>query len=325
MTPPPDRAVLTIATGKPIYLRMACHLARSFLVWHRESHIKFFIATDQPFTPPADLAGISVLRFKPGELGEGFSAKLHLDRLAPASETLFIDADCLCSANLDMVFERFKDREVSVVGREESQGELFGDIAARCRAVGVAWVPRFCGGLYYLRRGKASEAIFQKARELEGQYDQLGLGRLRGLPNEEPLVGLAMALAGQRPVPDDATIKAEPMFFSGRTELDVFAGTARLFNVPGRPRPYPEWKIPDEAHPAIVHFNCAFAEQPPYTTEALRLEKVLKDRWPLPFATAYAGLKCTLPFKVQERVKSRLRPCYRALFGTRPVRRSARA
>jgi hypothetical protein len=144
------------------------------------------------------------------------------------------------------------------------------------------------------------------------------------VPNEEPLIGLGMALCGQRPVLEDGTIKAEPMFFSGHTKIDVFAGHALLFNATRKPKPYPEWQIPAEVSPAIVHFNASFAEQPPYTVEASRLKRVMRDHWPLLLATVYAQLTRALPFWVSQRFKDIFRPIYRYCFGVRAIRPSAR-
>ena len=321
---PPKRAVLTLALGKPVYIKMAYNLARSFLWWHHDSDIEFFLATDSREALPPDLVKIHVIPLEKGQYGTGFSPKLHLDRIAPADETLFLDADCLCVADLAPVFEKFCGREVSVAGRTEIDGELFGDIAARCRAVGAPWTVRFCGGLYYLKKGEVCTEVFRIARQLETRYDALGITRLRGVPNEEPLIGLGMALCGQEPVPEDGLIKAEPMFFSARSEIDVFMGRARLFNVPTKAKPYPEWQIPAEARPAVVHFNGAFAEEPPYTTGVLRLKQVMKNVWPLPLATLYAALCRALPFWIMWQVKEKLRPAYHSLFGPRAVKRTGR-
>jgi hypothetical protein len=318
------RAVLTLALDKPIYFEMAINLARSFLWWHRSSDIRFFLATDQRMKLPSDLLDIQTIRLNPGQFGTGFSSKLYLDKLAPAQETLFIDADCLCVGKLDEVFERFQGRDVSVVGREESEGELFGDIKSRCQAVGVGAVPRFCGGLYFVRKTPVSDAVFASARELEKRYEALGMIRLRGVPNEEPLIGLGMAIHRQHPVSEDGTIKAEPMFFSGQTEIDVFEGKARLFNRSGSAKPFPDWNIPNEAHPVIVHFNCAFAGQPPYTTEACRLRLVMRDHWPRFLATMYAHVVHRVPFVVMRTVKDVLRPLYHSWFGPRKIKPSSR-
>jgi hypothetical protein len=316
-----ERAVLTLAFGKRDFLKMAHNLARSFLFWHRTSDIRFYLATDSDTPLPSDLAGISVIKLKPGQYGGNFSPKLHLDLISPARETLFVDSDCLCAANLEKVFEKFQACDIAVIGRKETEGEFWGDIAFRRRAAGVAWIPRFNGGMYYFKHGKISAGVFETARELEKRYDELGMVRLRGVPNEEPLLGLAMAMANQPPLADDGSIKGEPLHFSGWPELNIFTGYARLANRPGRPSPYPDVKLPNEIHPAVVHFVASHA-YPPYTTEALRLEKVMKEGWPLFPATAYAWLTCTLPFTVATKTKDILRPYYVRLFGHRTVKRS---
>jgi hypothetical protein len=166
--------------------------------------------------------------------------------------------------------------------------------------------------------------VFETARDLEKRYDELGMVRLRGMPNEEPLIGLAMAVHDQHPIPDDGTIKAEPMFFSGRTSIDVFSGRAHLFNLPGIPRPFYEWQLPESANPAVVHFNCSFADEPPYTTEAFRLELVLRRGWPLWAATLFASTTRSFPFAVRRGIKSAFRPLYHSLLGNRRIKKSVR-
>src|SRR5262249_10105677 len=143
-------AVFTIAVGKPLYLRMACALARSFKLWHRHSDIGFFLATDaDPASLPADLSDIKIIPLLPGEYGCGFSPKIHLDKIAPAERSLFVDADCLCVGSLAGAFEAFEGHAVSVIGREISNGEWAGDVAAICRLFNVPALFRFNGGVYY--------------------------------------------------------------------------------------------------------------------------------------------------------------------------------
>src|SRR4051812_48074082 len=91
-----QRNVLTIATGKTLYLNLAINLARSFYYWNKNENINFYLATDMPDKLPADVEPyINLIPLREGELGSGFSPKLHLDKLAPAGCTLFIDSDCL--------------------------------------------------------------------------------------------------------------------------------------------------------------------------------------------------------------------------------------
>src|SRR3974390_3329677 len=113
-----------------MYLRMAFALARSFRLWERRDQLPFFLPTDAAvFSLPSDLAGIGIIPISPGEYGRGFSPKLHLDKIAPAGRSLFIDADCLCVGPLVNAFEAFRGHGVSVLGREISAGEWFGDLA----------------------------------------------------------------------------------------------------------------------------------------------------------------------------------------------------
>jgi hypothetical protein len=321
---PARRAVLTLAVGNPVYLQMAINLARSFRLWNDPVEIGFFLATDLQTPLPSDLGFVNKIDLRPNELGRGFSAKLHLDEIAPAEETLFLDADCLCVGNLTSVFARFRGRDVSVIGRKETTGELFGDIAARCEALKIPWVPRFCGGLYYLRSGPCCRSVFETARALKERYRELNLVPLRGMANEEPLIGAALAAHSQELVPEDGTIKAEPMFFSGETEIDVLKGVARLADVPNKAKPYPTWKLGHEARPLVVHFNCSFAERPPYTREAWRLKKVMKSGWPVWLTTMFAYMAFDVPFHSSRLIKNGLRPIYWKLFGPRRVRQSRR-
>src|SRR4051794_32250425 len=194
--PPVQRAVITIATGKPIYLAMAISLARSFFFWHRDFDVAFYIVTDREVALPADLDRVRLIAVKPGELGHGYATKLHLDLVAPAKQTLFIDADCLCAGNLSSLFDRFSGLHVSVVGGEIKQGDWFGDAAKLCARFNLECLPYFVGGMYYLEPGTKATAVYARARRLAPDYDELGLVRLRGQPNDELLMAIAMALEG---------------------------------------------------------------------------------------------------------------------------------
>lgn len=320
----PRRAVLTLATGKAVYVQMAANLARSFLLWHEAGDIGFVLATDRPDLVPADVRGrVSVLTLRPGQYGEVFSPKLHLDRMAPADATLFVDADCLCVGPLHSVFDRFAGRPVSVVGGAIVRGEWFGDVAAVCRYFGLPSIPKFNGGIYYLERGVACEAVYATARSLEGSYDELGLVRLRGRPNDELLMAIAMALHGQSGIAEDGSIMAEPFNFACGLRLDVLAGSALLRNTPGHPRYAPAWPL-QEARPLIVHFLGAHTDAAPYTTEALKLERRVARGWPGWASRAYAELRVGVPARVAQRSRDALRPVYRSLFGTRAVAPSNR-
>jgi len=317
-----SKAVLTMGLGKPIYLQMAATLARSFHVWHSDSDIQFYIVTDRVDQLPKDVKKfVEVISIESGEYGTGFSPKLHLDRLAPTDRTLFIDADCLITGPLDSVFDRFEGRSVSTVGRMVSEGEWWGDIAERCEKVGLDEIPLLVGCIYYLEDDSTATEVYETARSLEDRYEELGLILLRGSPNEEPLLSLGMALHGQEPIPDDGRVKADAMSYPSGIEIDVFRGTALLKDYTDQDHLTGTLR---EARPVIAHFNDTFAEKPPYTREATRLQKVEADGWPRWVAGMYATARHTLPHQCLETTKDVLRPLYRSLFGTRSPKENPR-
>ena len=322
---PLERAVVTLAVGKPFYVSLAVNLARSFLWWHRRSDIGFAIATDQAHLLPPDLHDVRVIPLTPGQFGSGFTPKLYLDQFAPAERTLFVDSDCLCVSSLEPVFERFASRSVAVAGGTMSAGEWFGDVQAVCRRFGLPHLVKFNGGLYYLERGAQSTAVYETARQLEPEYDRIGLVRLRGKPNEELLMAISMAMHAQSPVPDDGTIMADPQAFPGPIVIDVLRGGAHLQNPSAPHATHRTWNQLSEARPVIVHFLDDWTLRHPYVREEFRLALVLGRHWPMWAANVAAALLKSGPAKLTHGIKELLRPVYRRLFGTRGVKISPRA
>jgi len=320
-----DKAVITLATGKAIYIQMAVNLARSFKWWHKNSDIRFILATDQKDLLPLDLSDIEVIELQPGELGQGFSPKLHLDQLSPAERTLFIDADCLCVGSLESVFDRFAGHAVSVIGSTISQGEWFGNVAAVCKQFGVPALPKFNGGVYYLEKGELSDRIYAKARELEPAYDSIGLIRLRGRANDEQLMAISMALHNQTAIPDDGSLFTDPQACPGGLSIDVLRGKSRLINPPP-PHPHHQaWYPVTEANPLLVHFLGHHTTIYPYTREMLRLSLAATHKnLPIWAIDIWATLVCSLPQVSLQIIKDIFRPVYHQLFGSRTISASDR-
>ena len=315
-----ENAVFTIAVGKRLYLRMACALARSFRLWHRDNDIEFFLATDADRASlPADLSDLKIIPLQPAQYGSGFSPKIHLDKIAPADRSLFVDADCLCVGSLEKAFADFRGHSVSVIGREISTGEWYGDVAAVCRQFNITAVPRFNGGVYYLERGPICERVYQTAREVEARYDEIGFVRLRGHPNDEVLVSLAMALHGQKPILERGDIMNSLLAGPAGLEIDVLKGHALLRNPKGHPRHNP-WYESEEMRPKLVHFLGSDINDYPYRQEEMRLDLVCNKGWPHWLATIWVKLCFSVPSLLLSKCKNILRPTYHLLFGPRVVR-----
>jgi hypothetical protein len=318
------RNVLTIATGKKLYVDMAVNLARSFWLWNAASGIDFCLATDQPQLLAEDVRHfVKIIPIQPGELGEGFSPKLHLDKLAPAGQTLFIDSDCLIYGNIENVFKRFEGHSVSVVGGYISTGEWFGDVAAICKKFKVKQLPKFNGGIYYLENGDKAAKVYSLARQLETQYDEIGFVRLRERPNDEVIIALAMALNGEKPIADDGTIMSDPLSCPGKYATDVIKGKTTLYNPP-KPNPlHQDWYPFETVHPLIIHFLGHHSLNYQYKKDACLLQAVNTNK-----LTAWRRLSATagieLPERIKDTAKNLFRPVYKLIFGTRAIKRSER-
>jgi hypothetical protein len=320
-----ERTVLTIATGKTYYIDLAVNLARSFLWWHAGSDIKFRLVTDNPDHVPADITQkIEIYHIQPGELGKGFSSKLHLDKLATEGKTLFIDSDCLLFDRLNPVFDLFSGRKVSVVGGYISQGEWFGDIGKICKRFDIPHLPKFNGGIYYIEKGAEATAIYDTARGLEKQYDEIGFVRLRNQPNDELIMALAMQLHHQQPVRDDSTIMSDPQACPGGYHIDVISGKRWLVNPPPPDPRHQDWYPFEKVSPLIVHFLGYYAAHYPYKREVFRLKKTFQQKPPSVAAELIAQLSIEYPARLKEWLRITFRPYYHWIWGVRKIKKSER-
>ncbi len=319
------KSVLTLAVGKQLYVDMAVALARSFYVWNKDAGIDFYIATDNKQLIAIDvLRWVKVIELQSGELGEGFSPKLHLDKIAPTDQTLFIDSDCLIVQPLSSIFDKMNGKAISVVGSFISDGEWFGDVKSVCQKVGVDKIPKFNGGLYYLEKGEIATKVYQKARELEPKYDEIGLVRLRNKPNDELLMALAMAFYEQTPLEDTGNYMNDPLACPGKFNLDVFDGYSEMVN-PLQPHPkHQSWNPNHIVNPLVVHFLGYYTNKYPYTKEVFKLKLVFQKKYSIVMASFVASLKITIPVLLAEIFRNTFRPIYHALFGYRGIKVSER-
>jgi hypothetical protein len=318
------KSVLTLAVGKQLYIDMAVTLARSFYVWNKEAGIDFYIATDNKQLIAADvLKWVKVIELQSGELGEGFSPKLHLDKIAPTSKTLFIDSDCLIVKPLASIFEKMSGRSVSVVGNFISEGEWFGDVKSVCDKIGVEKIPKFNGGLYYLEKGEITSKVYLKARELEPDYDNIGLIRLRNKPNDELLMALAMAYYHQVPIPEDGNILGELVNFQSGIGINVLKGNCILKNNPKHANYQSSWPL-QVGYPMVVHFLGDHTNKYPYLREKRILKEIFENNRSVSSARIIAFFSISLPKQGIEILKNIFRPVYNLIFGYRKIEQSAR-
>jgi hypothetical protein len=318
------RNILTLATGKKLYVDMATNLVRSFIFWNKGTDITFYLATDLPQFVPDDIKdSIKIIELKPGEFGKGFSPKLHLDKLAPPGQTLFIDSDCLIYGDLLPAFDKFVGRKISVIGNYIATGEWFGDVAAICKQFNIEHLPKFNGGVYYIENSPEASQVYETARTLELKYDDIGFVRLRNRPNDEVLMALAMQFSAQKPIKDDGTILAEFVNFQSGIQSDLVKGMAKLYNTPFHANYQKNWPL-TIAEPLIVHFLGHYNQVLPYTKEVSILRYISSNKYSVGKAQLLTTLLVTIPSQIKTTVKQLLRPVYRSIMGTRSIKISDR-
>jgi hypothetical protein len=311
--------ILTLATGKKLFVDMAVNLSRSFNLWNKGSGINFYIATDLEEFIPADVKAFTkIITLQPNELGIGFSAKLHLDKLAPEGQTLFIDSDCLVYGDLLPVFEKFKGHRVSVVGNYIATGEWFGDVDTICKKYQIPYLPKFNGGIYYLENGPIAKQVYAAARELETQYDEIGFVRLRGRPNDEVLMALAMQLHQQTPIADDSTIMSDPQSCPLPYATDVIAGTNLLVNPPAPHPLHQNWYPFNKVSSLVIHFLGHHSADYQYKKDVYRLKKMAAGKLNF-MADVNALIVIELKSKAVFYLKNKFRSIYHFLFGVRRI------
>lgn len=304
-------SVVTIAVGKTYYLNLAKNLLRSFLLWNKGNGIHFLLVTDNSnyFNSFQNEQNVTVKQISLSETEKSFTSKFLLFDHVVADANLFIDCDCIIYGNLLPIFEQFKHQDFSVVGENITEGDFFGNVASIIQNFKLSYLPYFVGSIYYFKKNEVSRSIFEMAKALKNNYDQLGFIRLRGKENEEPLFAVAMAHYQQQPIMDDGTVKADAMFFD-RFDCNVQKGRAILRkNEPvSRQLPY--------AKPTIVHYNDRYTELEVYLSEQYRLDSKL----PAMLRDWTVAVKYLLPAFLINNAKKMFRPLYHQFFGPSKIK-----
>ena len=252
------RGVLTIAYGRPKYVRQAISLARSIRL--RDPELPLAVASDFPAS--------AFLGLYDPVIPWDFSAwpelvsKLEIYDITPFETTLFLDADCLAIRSLTQVFSYFDGQQFAVFGRNDTNATWFRSIECIQAAVPSLTYPVFNGGLYYFTKSAVAEDVFRRARQLFQRYDELQLYRSRtSRENEEPLMSLAMAQAGLTATSDPRLdVMHAPERPSYHISINVQAGECE-FERWGR-----------VVSPTVVHFVGVRDTIYEYAREVTRLE-----------------------------------------------------
>lgn len=194
-----SRGVITLAFGKPKYIRMAKCLAKSLK--RHDSELARAVVTD---SADVELLGLFdyVIPYRL-EYGPNLRQKMYLDLYSPFEETLFIDSDSLVVGPLDDFWEAFHNYDFGAVGHatlRRGMRDPYLDTDFILSHFNLREIPKFNGGIYYFKRNKNAEEICHTARELLRDWERLKfrvfLGGSGGGPNDEALYSVAMAIHG---------------------------------------------------------------------------------------------------------------------------------
>lgn len=261
-----NRCVFTVATGKK-YLNFAFTLARSYK-FHNSADIPFFIVSDQDFATPADLTWVNK-RILPSQImGTGMSYRLNFDKIVPATQSVFIDADSIIYNNIAHLFEIQND-SIKVLGKTITTGKWVDlELPQALTHFKIDYLIRYGGAFYYIVKSDLTEKICNTAKQLaNSNYSFQGHSTWF---NDEPLFSISMAKEGIKPLADTGQIWTDTVQLKSHNDLNTLNKKA-LFNNSKEFR-YKFWLPEGDYTPCIVHFGGGSLNKNPWLFDALRLK-----------------------------------------------------
>ncbi|MGI5399131.1 hypothetical protein ACQEVG_06660 [Streptomyces sp. CA-135486] len=284
----PEHGILVLAYGHKRYHRQAHTLALS--LQRHSPGLHRTLVTDDGNCRAAEMYDDVI------EMGAAQSddcrQKLYLDRYAPYPSTLYLDADAIAVRPVEPVFDLFDASDIGVVGRDITPTEesaWYGDVASMCVKANSTWLPKCNSGLMLIRPSDTTRKVFDRARQLANDYDELGLHPFRRGIADEPLLAMALAESGIHAQDLTAITSATPIGISGPLQLDVLNGECAFA------------KNGTKVAPVLIHFAADYSSDyrlagAPYRRErcALRLaqHRHITDTTARIIADLRYGLQC---------------------------------
>jgi hypothetical protein len=259
-----ESGVLLVAHTSPAYVAEAVAMAWS--IRHNSPGISVSLVTDvlDPHLPAGLFDQVVAYDFS-GKGGVSF--KVWLDEMTPyPGTTLFLDSDAFVFRSLEPLFEKYAQHPFTALGRNVARARhWFQDPEFVKEKFGMSEVPFFIGDFYMFDRSEDSQRVFEIARTLFDQYDDLGIKRLYGGKNEEPLFALALHFCGIKVTGRKASeiLALENVKDVSDLETNVLRGLAHCI-VNGK-----------KEEPIIIHYG-TFRWLPDYFCERRRGERKVK-------------------------------------------------
>lgn len=206
------RGFVTLAVGKESYYKLANNLLYSYRNTNT-AQLPWTIVCDRENKWTADFDSVILL----DQPSLSYMDKLKLFSLCPYDECIFIDADCLVFQDISMLWKHMKDVDgFSCFGEALSltsqDGWFLLDDIGEWKDK-ISFIPQMHGGLCFLKRGKKLYEILRLADYIEQHYTDYKFKYFEK-PADEPILALAMAIAGSRP------LTAKPEYFAFLPTVD---------------------------------------------------------------------------------------------------------
>ena len=261
------RGFVTIATGNKRYYKAAANLLDSYRHFAADP-MPFAIICDRPNKFTAKFDEVIILK----EPRFSYLDKLSLPEYVPYDETIFIESDCLAYRDINVFWQYFEGAaDFSVFGFScptTHRGAWFikedvGDFGDE-----INFIPEFTGHVYFVRKTEGALRFHNTCVEILERYDDFTF-RSFSNPADEPIIALAMAVHGFRPVNADL---APICFYSFATyfKADISKGVAQYISSvePQHPKP---------RDACLVHWVSPNISKPIYKREVARLRHAMHD------------------------------------------------
>ncbi len=260
--------LLTIAYGRPKYIRMAQALALSYRRFNPGR--PFAVVTDEANAPTLRKYFDAVIIAKP-EYGPGVVQKLHADLYSPFATTLFVDSDCLFYKHPDELWDLYAHGAFSIRGWRYLTGgtdyekrtpyEWVENTSQFLKLNQISRLPHFNGGVFYFDRSDTATRLFSISRSLYERRAELGFVPFKGAPlNDETAMAVAMEKCGISMDPWDSIRGMETAIGMRRSfGINVLKGDSRFV----------KFKI--KRNPVLIHFNVNAQDELVYNRDVYRL------------------------------------------------------
>ena len=260
------RGFATIATGKERYYAIAANLLASY---------RHFSTEPFPFAIICDSENGYTQHFDDVVLLDNphrsYLDKLVLPRFAPYDETIFIDADCLAYHDLNDFWSLFENAaDFTAFGSNHPtdfpyawfKKDDVGEFTNR-----IEFIPDFIGGVYFVRKSEELSVFANTCDQILENYYHYTFRQFED-PADEPVFALAMAIHNFKPIDrEHAPICFYP--HAASFSSDISKGFVNYKSI-----------YEEDAHSwaYLVHWGSGNTPLPPYTCEAVRLQKAIGER-----------------------------------------------